>query len=48
MQAQAIELERVIREQRAESELMPVAETIAIMSILDEARSQIGLRYPGE
>lgn len=48
MQAQAIELERVIREDLAESELMPVAETIAIMSILDEARSQIGLRYPGE
>lgn len=48
MQAQAIELERVIRGELAESELMPVAETIAIMSILDDARSQIGLRYPGE
>lgn len=48
MQAQAVELERVIREDLAESELMPVAETIAIMAILDEARSQIALRYPGE
>ena len=31
-----------------ESPLLPLAETVAIMEIMDEARAQLGVRYPGE
>jgi predicted dehydrogenase len=48
MQFQAIELERVIREGAGASPLLPVAQSVAIMGVLDEVRAQIGLRYPGE
>ncbi|MGA1835672.1 Gfo/Idh/MocA family oxidoreductase [Herbiconiux sp. 11R-BC] len=48
MQFQAIELERVIRAGESESPLLPIAETVAIMAVLDEVREQIGLRFPSE
>lgn len=32
----------------AESPLLPLAETVAIMSTLDEVRGRLGVRYPGE
>ncbi|MCS5735505.1 Gfo/Idh/MocA family protein [Herbiconiux daphne] len=48
MQFQAFELERVIRAGETESPLLPVAESVAIMGVLDEVRAQIGVRYPGE
>ncbi|SEE84799.1 Gfo/Idh/MocA family protein [Ruania alba] len=48
MQYQAAELERVIRAGDAESPLMPLDESIAVMGTMDRVREQIGLRYPGE
>jgi predicted dehydrogenase len=48
MQYQALEFERVIRAGEKESPLLPLAESVAIMRVLDEVREQIGLRYPGE
>jgi len=48
MQFQAAELERLVAEGRAATDVLPPAETVAIMGTLDEIRSQIGLRYPGE
>lgn len=38
----------LVAEGRRESPLLPLAETVAIMEILDEIRAQIGVRYPGE
>lgn len=47
MQYQAVEMERLVRSAPgAESELMPPAQSVAIMKVLDEIRQQIGLRYP--
>ena len=48
MQYQAIELERVIAAGESGSPLLPLAESVAIMGVLDRIREQIGLRYPGE
>ncbi|CAD5992583.1 Gfo/Idh/MocA family protein [Agreia sp. COWG] len=48
MQYQAWELERVVQEGRAESELLPLSQSVAIMTVLDEARRQVGVTYPGE
>ncbi|MDO9395858.1 MAG: Gfo/Idh/MocA family oxidoreductase [Herbiconiux sp.] len=48
MQYQALELERMLRAGEVESPLLPLSESVAIMRVLDEVRSQIGLRYPGE
>lgn len=48
MEHQADEAERLIAAGRTESEVLPAAETIAIMDTLDQIRAQIGLRYPGE
>ncbi len=31
-----------------ESPLLPAAETLRIMEVLDEVRAQVGVRYPGE
>jgi len=45
---QAAEAARCIAEGRNESPLLPHAETIAIMTALDEVRAQLGMTYPGE
>ena len=43
---QAIEVARCVREGRRESDVMPLAETLATMRTMDAIRAQIGLRYP--
>lgn len=48
MQYQAAEVERLIRADTLSSEILPLAETVAIMQTLDSIRAQIKLRYPGE
>jgi predicted dehydrogenase len=48
MQFQALELERLLREGRTESERMTHAGTLAVMRTLDRIRSSIGLIYPQE
>jgi predicted dehydrogenase len=45
---EAIEAGNCIRTGKLESEIMPLDETLALMNILDEIRTQIGLRYPME
>ena len=46
MQFQAAELEA--RVAGAEPTVLPLSETVAIMGVLDQVRTIIGLRYPGE
>ena len=48
MQYQAIAAERILAEGRTDSDILPIDETVAIMGTLDEIRTQIGVRYPGE
>ncbi|MBF4573009.1 Gfo/Idh/MocA family oxidoreductase [Herbiconiux sp. VKM Ac-1786] len=48
MEYQALEFERMLAAGERESPLLPVAESVAIMAVLDEVRAQIGLHYPGE
>jgi predicted dehydrogenase len=48
MQYQAAEVERLIKAKMLTSEILPLAETVAIMGTLDVIRAQIKLRYPGE
>ncbi|MCP1430643.1 putative dehydrogenase [Microbacterium foliorum] len=48
MQYQAHAAERLVRDGLLEGDLLPIAESVAIMGTLDEIRSQIGVRYPGE
>lgn len=45
---EAAEVARCITAGRRESELMPHAETVRVMGLLDEIRRQLGVRYPGE
>ena len=45
---EAEEVVRCLRAGRTESEIMPLQDTIEVLRIMDEARQQIGLRYPGE
>ncbi|AYG03630.1 Gfo/Idh/MocA family protein [Gryllotalpicola protaetiae] len=45
---QAEEIARLVREGRTDSDIMPLAESSAIMGTMDEVRRQIGLSYPGE
>ncbi|MEO6020184.1 MAG: Gfo/Idh/MocA family oxidoreductase [Knoellia sp.] len=42
------EAARVVDAGLTESPLLPAAETLRIMEILDEVRAQVGVRYPGE
>ncbi len=48
MQYQALAAERIIAEGKLDSDVLPIAESVAIMGALDEIRAQIGVRYPGE
>nr|WP_314843981.1 Gfo/Idh/MocA family oxidoreductase [uncultured Microbacterium sp.] len=48
MQYQALAAERLVREGILEGDILPIAETVAIMGTLDEIRAQIGVRYPSE
>lgn len=45
---EAIEVARCLQAGLTESPLLPLDETLAIIECLDEARRQIGLRYPAE
>jgi predicted dehydrogenase len=45
---EAAEVGRCLRAGLAESPIMPLDETLAIMTTMDEVRRQIGLRYPFE
>ena len=42
------EVHRCLADGRTESEVMPLAETLALAGTLDDIRHQIGLVYPGE
>jgi predicted dehydrogenase len=42
------EVERCLREGRTESENIPLDDTVGILDLLDEARRQIGVRYPAD
>ena len=44
---EAAEVMACLRAGRLESDVMPLAETVAIMETMDEVRLQIGLTYPG-
>lgn len=48
MQFEALAAERLVAEGNLAGDLLPIAESVAIMGVLDEIRSQIGVRYPGE
>ncbi|SDM03272.1 Gfo/Idh/MocA family protein [Microbacterium azadirachtae] len=48
MQYQALAAERYVADGTLDSDLLPVAESVAIMGLLDNIRAQIGVRYPGE
>jgi len=48
MQYQALAAERLVRESILEGDILPLAESVAIMGTLDEIRTQIGVRYPNE
>ena len=42
------EVERCLRAGLLESPLAPQADTIAILELIDQARAELGVRYPGE
>ena len=46
LRLEAAEVARCVTEGRQESEVMPLDETVAIMSTMDEIRHQTGLTYP--
>lgn len=48
MQFEALAAERLVREGNLAGDILPLAETVAIMGTLDEIRRQIGVTYPGE
>ena len=45
---EAAEFARLLADGRTESDLMPLAETLRLMQVLDEVRGQLGVRFPGE
>ena len=47
-QYQAEEVNRCLKEQKLESNIMPLSETLAIMNTMDKLRSQWNLKYPNE
>ncbi|WP_353115213.1 Gfo/Idh/MocA family oxidoreductase [Microbacterium sp.] len=48
MQFEAMGAERLVRAGDLAGDLLPIAESVAIMGTLDEIRRQIGVSYPGE
>jgi hypothetical protein len=42
------EVERCLRAGELESPVVPLDDTIAILETIDEARRQIGVRYPAD
>ena len=48
MEYQAMAAERLVREGTIKGDVLPIAESVAIMGTLDEIRAQIGVRYPRE
>lgn len=48
MQYQAFAAERLVRDGIPQGDILPIAESVAIMGTLDEIRAQIGVRYPSE
>ncbi|GGD82541.1 Gfo/Idh/MocA family protein [Microbacterium murale] len=48
MQYQALAAERLVSEGNFAGDILPIAESVAIMGTLDEIRAQIGVSYPGE
>lgn len=48
MQFEALAAERLVAENNIAGDILPIAETVAIMGTLDEIRRQIGVTYPGE
>lgn len=47
-QYEVAEVARCVNEGRSESDVLTLADSIAVMRTLDEARRQVGVRYPGE
>ena len=45
---QAAEAARCISDGLLESPVVPLADTLAVMEAMDDARAQVGVRYPGE
>lgn len=45
---QAVEVMSCLRNGRTESDIMPLDETVALMEVMDQIRSQWGLKYPME
>lgn len=48
MQYQALAAERLVAAGAADSDVLPIDETVAIMETLDEIRGIIGVHYPGQ
>ena len=48
MQFQAFAAERYVTDGTADSDLLPIDESVAIMGTLDEIRRLIGVKYPQE
>lgn len=48
MQYQALAAERLVGDGILEGDILPIAESVAIMGTLDDIRAQIGVRYPSE
>lgn len=48
MQYQALAAERLVADGILGGDILPIAESVAIMGTLDEIRAQIGVSYPGE
>lgn len=47
-QYEVAEFVRIVAEGRTQSEVLPLRETLDVLSTIDRARGQIGVRYPGE
>lgn len=46
MQFEALYAEQLLREGRTDGDLLPIDESVAIMTILDDIRAQLGVVYP--